>query len=200
MRNSTRRWLLAAVVAGATALPALALEVEAPERRIVVSIPDRMLALTVDGRIVRTFPIAVGTPSTPSPAGEFRIIHRIPHPTYYQRKGQPIPPGERNPLGTRWLGLSKPHYGIHGTNEPDSIGQRASGGCIRLRNTDVEELFELIEIGDVVELHGERNERVAAVFGFREPVTFATEVVVALATAPSPEDIDGTVAATADDD
>ncbi len=133
-------------------------------RRIVVSIPDRKLALIEDGRPVKTYPVAVGAPASPSPAGEFTIAHRIAHPTYYA-PGVIIPPGQANPLGTRWLGLDQRGYGIHGTNQPHSIGHRASHGCIRMRNHDMEELFELVEVGDAVELHAERTAELAEIFG-----------------------------------
>ncbi len=136
-------------------------------RRIVISIPDRRLALVEDGRVVKTYSIAVGAPSSPSPAGEFKIAHRIPHPTYYA-PGTVIPPGKANPLGTRWIGLSQKGYGIHGTDQPRSIGHRASHGCIRMRNRDVEELFARVRVGDVVELHGERSEELAQIFGTAE--------------------------------
>ena len=66
-----------------------------------------------------------------------------------------IPAGGSNPLGTRWIGLDIKHIGIHGTDAPASIGYRRSHGCIRMRNRDVEELFEWLRPGDVVELHGE---------------------------------------------
>lgn len=133
-------------------------------RRIVVSIPDRKLALIEDGRVVKTYPVAVGAPASPSPAGEFTIAHRIAHPTYYA-PGVIIPPGQANPLGTRWLGLDQRGYGIHGTNQPHSIGHRASHGCIRMRNHDMEELFELVQVGDAVELHTERTAELAEIFG-----------------------------------
>jgi lipoprotein-anchoring transpeptidase ErfK/SrfK len=133
-------------------------------RRIVVSIPDRKLALIEDGRLVKAYPVAVGAPASPSPAGEFTIAHRIAHPTYYA-PGVIIPPGQANPLGTRWLGLDQRGYGIHGTNQPHSIGHRASHGCIRMRNHDMEELFELVEVGDAVELHAERTAELAEIFG-----------------------------------
>jgi lipoprotein-anchoring transpeptidase ErfK/SrfK len=133
-------------------------------RRIVVSIPDRKLALIEDGRVVKTYRVAVGAPASPSPAGEFTIAHRIAHPTYYA-PGIIIPPGQANPLGTRWLGLDQRGYGIHGTNQPRSIGHRASHGCIRMRNHDMEELFELVEVGDAVELRAERTAELAEIFG-----------------------------------
>jgi lipoprotein-anchoring transpeptidase ErfK/SrfK len=135
-----------------------------PQRRIVISIPDRKLALIEDGKVVKVYPVAVGAPATPSPSGEFRVRERITNPTYYA-PGNVIGPGKGNPLGTRWIGLGQRGYGIHGTNEPRSIGKRASHGCIRMNQADVEELFELVRAGDLVELHAERGAEVAAIFG-----------------------------------
>ena len=154
-------------------------------RRIVISIPDRKLALMDGDRIVKIYPVAVGAGVSPSPRGNYTIASRIPQPTYYA-PGKVIPPGPANPLGTRWLGLSLKGFGIHGTNEPRSIGKRASHGCIRMRNADVEELFELVRAGDVVELHGARTVELAQVFGTPDPVRpktqpQATPVVVAVA-------------------
>jgi len=135
-----------------------------PARRIVVSIPDRKLAVLEDDRVVKIYGTAVGKPSTPSPEGTFTVVAHIPDPTWYS-KGHIVPPGKSNPLGTRWIGLSKKGYGIHGTNAPGSIGRNASHGCIRMRNQDVEELFEIVAVGDVVELHGERNPETERIFG-----------------------------------
>jgi lipoprotein-anchoring transpeptidase ErfK/SrfK len=133
-------------------------------RRVVVSIPDRKLAVIEAGRVVKVFPTAVGAPRTPSPRGEFTVIQRVVAPAWYT-KGRIVPPGKGNPLGTRWLGLSVKGYGIHGTNVPASIGRNASHGCIRMRNRDVEELFEMVAVGDAVELHGERNAETERLFG-----------------------------------
>jgi lipoprotein-anchoring transpeptidase ErfK/SrfK len=135
-----------------------------PARRIVVSIPDRKLAVLEDERVVKVYPTAVGAPKSPSPAGSFTIVTQIPDPTWYT-KGRVVPPGKANPLGTRWLGLSKKGYGIHGTNAPASIGRNASHGCIRMRNADVEELFKLVAVGDAVEMLGERTEETERIFG-----------------------------------
>ena len=76
-----------------------------------------------------------------------------------------MPPGKCNPLGTRWLGLSRKGYGIHGTNRPNSIGRNASHGCIRMRNREVEELFKMVAVGEKVELYDERSPELARVFG-----------------------------------
>jgi lipoprotein-anchoring transpeptidase ErfK/SrfK len=133
-------------------------------RVVLVSIPDRKLAVLEDGEVLAQFPIAVGADSSPSPTGEFQIVNRVSNPTYYHA-GQVIPTGKDNPVGTRWLGLSQKGYGIHGTNAPRSIGHAASHGCIRLRNRDMERLFTMVRTGDVVKIRGHRDGEIAQVFG-----------------------------------
>jgi lipoprotein-anchoring transpeptidase ErfK/SrfK len=118
---------------------------------IVISIPDRKLALLLDGRVLKVYDVAVGKASTPTPQGKYVVINRVPNPTWYGPQG-PVPPGKSNPIGTRWMGLSVAGYGIHGTNAPASIGHAASHGCIRMRQQDLEEVFELVEIGTPVEI------------------------------------------------
>jgi lipoprotein-anchoring transpeptidase ErfK/SrfK len=135
-----------------------------PARRIVVSIPDRKLAVLEGDRIVRIFETAVGAPHSPSPTGVYQIVNSIADPTWYT-KGKIVPPGKCNPLGTRWLGLSRKGYGIHGTNRPNSIGHNASHGCIRMRNREVEELFKMVAVGEKVELYDARNPEIARLFG-----------------------------------
>jgi len=143
---------------------ALAQETLPAARRIVISIPDRKLALLEHARVVKIYPVAVGAAATPSPAGSFIVAVRISHPAWY-RPGKIVRPGPKNPLGPRWIGLSRSGYGIHGTSNPRSIGRPASHGCIRLRNADIEELFSLVEIGDPVDLYAERTDEVARIFG-----------------------------------
>ena len=133
-------------------------------RSVVISIPDRKLAVLEGEVVTATFSVAVGTAVTPSPTGRFRIVSRVSNPTYYH-PGVMIPGGKNNPVGTRWLGLNLKGYGIHGTNAPSSIGRAASHGCIRLRNRDIERLFAMLQIGDRVEIHGERDEHTARLFG-----------------------------------
>ncbi len=136
---------------------------KAEPRRIVVSLAERRLALVDGVRVLRVYRTAVGAPGSPSPVGTFEIINRIENPTYYV-PGKVIPPGPANPLGTRWLGLNLKGYGIHGTNQPKSIGKAASHGCIRMRNKDVEELFQLVLPGDQVEIHAESSEELTRIF------------------------------------
>jgi lipoprotein-anchoring transpeptidase ErfK/SrfK len=157
------------------------------ERRIMVSIPDRKLALLEDGRILKVYPVAVGTRGTPSPTGRFKIINRVASPAYYH-EGKVIPPGRSNPLGNRWMGLDKKGYGIHGTNVPSSIGKAASHGCIRMATRDVEELFEVVRVGDVVEIHRERTPQLAAIFGGRE-MQMASATLPSQRVAPRPSPV-----------
>lgn len=132
-------------------------------KRIVISIPDRKLVLMSGGRVLKVYDVAVGKAATPSPEGEFRIATRVPNPTWYG-PGKIVGPGKENPLGTRWMGLGYRGYGIHGTNAPSSIGKAASHGCIRMRQHDVEELFGMVDVGTVVELHGERPQVLAMIY------------------------------------
>lgn len=145
----------------ANALPTDALT---SSRVVLVSIPDRQLAVLENGNVIATFAVAVGAADSPSPTGTFHIINRVSNPAYYH-PGVIISGGKNNPVGTRWVGLSLKGYGIHGTNAPQSIGRAASHGCIRLRNRDMERLFSLLQVGDTVEIHGERDEQVSHVFG-----------------------------------
>jgi lipoprotein-anchoring transpeptidase ErfK/SrfK len=120
-------------------------------RRIVVSLPDHKLVLMDGERVVKTYQVAAGKASTPSPAGKFQVASMVANPAY-RAHGQDVAPGPKNPVGTRWIGLNAKGYGIHGTNAPGSIGKDASHGCIRMRNKDVEELFALVKVGVPVEL------------------------------------------------
>lgn len=106
--------------------------------RILVNTKAHTLTLFKDNKPYKTYKVAVGKPSTPSPKGTFKIINRA------------INPG--GPFGVRWLGLNAPYgdYGIHGTNNPSSIGKSVSNGCIRMYNKDVLEVSNLVPIGTQV--------------------------------------------------
>ena len=174
MRLNRANWMQRATLIAAalfTGTPARAADgarsaVATVVRRVVVSIPDRKLALIENDRIVSIYAVAVGAPVSPSPAGTFSVVNRVSNPTYY-RPGKVVSPGARNPIGTRWIGLSAKGYGIHGTDAPRSIGFAKSHGCIRLRNADMERLFEQLRAGDVVELHAERTPEVTRLFTAR---------------------------------
>ena len=163
-----RGWFLAAfilvLVSPLVAQTSKSNDAAAITRTVLVSIPDRKLAVLENGSVVAGFAISVGADDSPSPTGEFTIVNRVSNPAYYH-EGVVIPAGKANPVGTRWVGLSQKGYGIHGTNAPKSIGQAASHGCIRLRNRDMEKLFGMLRVGDVVEIRGERDEQIAEIFG-----------------------------------
>src|SRR5271166_3457780 len=133
-------------------------------RVVLVSIADRRLAVLEEGKVLAYFPVAVGAAVSPSPTGDFEIVNRVANPAYYN-DGATMTASADSPVGTRWIGLNLKGYGIHGTNAPRSIGRAASHGCIRLRNRDVERLYEMLRVGDVVEIRGERDEEIAEVFG-----------------------------------
>jgi lipoprotein-anchoring transpeptidase ErfK/SrfK len=137
---------------------------ERMRRVVLVSIADRRLAVIENGNVLAYFPVAVGAGVSPSPTGEFEIVSRVANPTYYHQ-GVVMAAGKDNPVGTRWMGLNLKGYGIHGTNAPRSIGHATSHGCIRLSNRDVERLYAMLRVGDIVEIRGERDEEIASVFG-----------------------------------
>lgn len=132
-------------------------------RMIVVSLQDRRLALVENGVVKAVYPVAVGKASTPSPTGTFTIVNHVINPTYYHH-GVVIPPGPDNPVGNRWMGLSIPGYGIHGTNVQRSVGRAVSHGCIRLRRHDLEKLFAQVRVGDTVEIIGQPDAQTEAIF------------------------------------
>lgn len=155
-------------------------------RQIVVSLEDRKLALVENGQVTKVYTVAVGKPSTPSPAGEYTIERRVMNPTYHH-DGRTVLPGPHNPVGDRWMGLSKAGYGIHGTNEPNSIGKAASHGCIRMGKADIEDLYSRVEVGDQVEIVGQRNDETAKLFGAPQVAPGAqAEPAMVLAKANSP--------------
>ena len=118
---------------------------------ITVNKSQKILILKADGQIFKTYKVATGKEKTPTPVGTFTITSKIVDPPWYKLNGKMIPAGDpANQLGSRWLGLSKPSYGIHGTIDPASIGQNATEGCVRMKNSDVEELFSIVPEGTEV--------------------------------------------------
>lgn len=120
-------------------------------RELVLNIPTLQLKLLKGGDIEKTYPVAVGKTLSQTPVGNFKIINKVKNPVWLPKEKPPVPPGPDNPLGNRWIGFYE-GYGIHGNNNPKSIGTFVSLGCIRLHNKDVEELFNLVKIGDSVKI------------------------------------------------
>jgi lipoprotein-anchoring transpeptidase ErfK/SrfK len=117
---------------------------------ILINKVTNTLTVKSDDQVVKIYPVSTGKGDS-SPEGEFTITTKMENPVWFH-KGEIVPPGEENSLGTRWLGFNLPQYGIHGTLEPQLIGQSVSHGCVRMRNEDVEELFEYIPEGTKVQI------------------------------------------------
>ena len=110
---------------------------------IEIDLEQTTLTLKEGGTIVSTYPVAVGKPETPTPTGFWKIIQKTPNPG--------------GDFGARWMRISVPWggYGIHGTDEPESIGMAVSHGCVRMYNEDVIELYDIVPLGTAVEIIGE---------------------------------------------
>lgn len=106
------------------------------EYSLILSLQQRKIDLFRSGRLIKSYPVAIGKASTPTPKGTFIIESKIPNPGGL--------------FGDMWMGLSEPRYGIHGTNNPQSIGKMISKGCIRMYNGDVLELSRIIPIGTTI--------------------------------------------------
>jgi lipoprotein-anchoring transpeptidase ErfK/SrfK len=105
---------------------------------ITINRENHTLTLYQNGKVHKVYPVAVGKPTSPTPKGTFHFINKA------------INPG--GPYGARWIGLSSPGIGIHGTNNPFSIGNSVSHGCIRMQNKDVIELSRLVPIGTTIKI------------------------------------------------
>ncbi|MGE5454075.1 MAG: L,D-transpeptidase family protein [Methylocystaceae bacterium] len=113
--------------------------------RIAIDVIQTVLTLRLGNDIVATFPVAVGKPQTPTPLGDWKIVFKSMNPG--------------GAFGARWMRLSVPFggYGIHGTNNPPSIGTAASHGCVRMFNEDVIKLYDLVPVGTIVKIFGSAN-------------------------------------------
>jgi lipoprotein-anchoring transpeptidase ErfK/SrfK len=121
------------------------LKVQKSTFSIVVDRSQNILTLKSDDRVIKNYRVATGAGDS-TPIGTFKIINKIVNPVWYTI-GAVVPPGSpNNILGTRWLGISKPSYGIHGTLDLKSIGKSVTSGCVRMSNTDVEELYMIVPI------------------------------------------------------
>jgi len=119
--------------------------------RIVVGLEDYTLVAVSGGRVLFDYTVAIGADTGPTPTGRFSVTSRLKHPWYTPDDEPAERPGSpKNPLGSRWIGISKPSYGLHGTNKPDAIGTKDSEGCVRLRNRHIERLYRHVPEGTPV--------------------------------------------------
>lgn len=120
---------------------------------IHINVPELMLRLYDNNKLLKEYPVALGTTYERTPVGNYKISSKEKDPTWIPGSGfsdkTPVPPGADNPLGSRWMEFS-PALGIHGTNKDWDIERPVSGGCVRMHNTDVEELYGLVDVGTPV--------------------------------------------------
>jgi lipoprotein-anchoring transpeptidase ErfK/SrfK len=123
---------------------------------VVIDRGANTLKLYSGTKIVRTFGVATGQSYYPTPSGLFHVVDKqmwpwwYPPPSPWAAGAKPIPPGPGNPLGTRWMGISAPGVGMHGTPDDASIGYSRSHGCIRMHIPDAEWLYEHVKLGTPV--------------------------------------------------
>ena len=123
------------------------------EKKILINAASRILTI-YDGDVrLRLYPVGLGKVSTPTPTGYYQILTKEIDPPWIDPSNPEyeVPSGASNPLGYRWMQIQG-NYGIHGTNRPDSIGYYVSNGCIRMKEADVEDLFDIVGIGTPVEI------------------------------------------------
>ena len=152
--------IVVADVAGASAASA------APGKAASIEIDksERMLfVLGAEGKVLAGFPISIGGPLDPLPVGRMKIANEVRNPSFTYdpallknarpgtRKAE-IAPGPNNPVGNMWLGLTKPHWGIHGTPQPERLGREETNGCVHLTNWDAQRLSTLAKAGFTVDV------------------------------------------------
>ncbi|MDQ3617672.1 MAG: L,D-transpeptidase family protein [Pseudomonadota bacterium] len=152
------------LVAGATlTVPKLDGATDLPKpARVVVDESDKSLMLEDEsGKVIAHFPVTTGSVQFPLPIGEWKVTAIATDPVWYfdpkliagsapDAKKAEIPPGPNNPVGVVWIGLSKEHYGIHGTPDPTRIGKTASNGCVRMTNWSAMALAKVVGSGTPV--------------------------------------------------
>jgi lipoprotein-anchoring transpeptidase ErfK/SrfK len=139
-------------------------EAAAPSVAVKIDTKTNMLEVHQGDKLIAVYPVTIGSAKNASPVGEWKVRRITKMPTFRwdkemlqhgERSGNfhLLPPGPNNPVGVMWIALNKKGIGIHGTNDPDSIGRTASHGCVRLANWDVVRLATKIKAGDAVSIH-----------------------------------------------
>lgn len=132
-------------------LPGMDLKIIKSKFSILVIKSQHILTLKLGDEIIKTYEVSVGRGDYNStPTGKFEIVNRLIDPVWYKDGKAYSPENPKNVLGSRWMGLSVEGYGIHGTTDPNTIGKNITQGCIRMYNSDVEELFSIIPRGTEV--------------------------------------------------
>ncbi|MFA5117843.1 MAG: L,D-transpeptidase family protein [Candidatus Omnitrophota bacterium] len=112
---------------------------------IFVDKSQNILLLKTEDEIIKSYVVSTGLNNS-TPVGTFKIINKLPNPTWFKAGAVVAPGSPENVLGTRWLGFNMAGYGIHGTVEPEKLGQQVTQGCVRMLNADVEELYAIVPV------------------------------------------------------
>lgn len=130
-------------------LPGKKIKVWTSPFSILADKSQNILILKSDEEVIKTYIVATGKNNS-TPVGIFKITTKLINPTWF-KAGAVFPAGSpENILGSRWLGFDLPSYGIHGTTEPHSIGRQVTQGCVRMLNSEVEELYTIVPVGTEV--------------------------------------------------
>lgn len=129
---------------------------KAVSTELVLSLKSRLLEVRVPGEMPVLYEVAVGQADWQTPVGEFKVINKLENPAWqHPITKEAIPPGPDNPLGTHWIGFwsdGKAQIGFHGTDQEDLIGEAVSHGCVRMRNKDIQRLFQQVDEGTSVKV------------------------------------------------
>jgi lipoprotein-anchoring transpeptidase ErfK/SrfK len=129
--------------------PGQELKINTCKFSIIIDKSQNLLFLKVADEIVKTYVVATGKNNS-TPVGSFKIVNKLPNPTWF-KTGAVIPSdSSENILGSRWMGFDLKGYGIHGTTEPQNLGRQVTMGCVRMKNEEVEELYDIVPIGTEV--------------------------------------------------
>ena len=119
------------------------------EFNVFVDKSQNVLLLKEGDEVVKVYQVSTGANNS-TPVGEFKIVNKLVDPVWFNRGAVVPPESPANVLGSRWLGFDIPGYGIHGTIEPQTIGQQVTAGCVRMTKQDVEEIYTLLPVGTKV--------------------------------------------------
>ncbi|MDD5116709.1 MAG: L,D-transpeptidase family protein [Candidatus Omnitrophica bacterium] len=136
-------------ISGSLIIPGRKIKIWNAPFAILVDKSQNILLLKSDEEIIKTYIVSTGKNNC-TPVGTFKITNKLVNPTWF-KAGAVVPSGSsENVLGTRWMGFDLAGYGIHGTTEPKELGKQVTQGCVRLNNTDVEELYTIVPVGTEV--------------------------------------------------
>lgn len=136
-------------ISGDRIFPGRKIKVSNAPFSIAVDKSQNVLMLKSDEEVIKTYIVSTGVNNS-TPLGTYKIVNKLQNPTWF-KAGAVVPAASpENVLGTRWLGFNLPGYGIHGTIQPQNLGKQVTQGCVRMNNSDVEELYTIVPVGTEV--------------------------------------------------